>query len=473
VCTSTVCDTADNKCGYANGDGPCTAATGPKECRSGACSTNGKCEPAGGCNVDADCAAGDWCAEATHTCTPQLANGKPVPTDGPHTNPTLNGTCTAAAGILVCVSAVCDTKDNECGYANGDGPCTVASGTTVCRSAACSTNGTCEPAGGCNVDADCVAADWCAESTHTCTPKLANGTAVATDPAHTNPTLNGTCTAAAGALVCASAVCDTKDNECGYANGDGPCTLADGGTVCRSGTCSSTGVCIAPSTCNVDADCAAGHWCDETAHTCAAQLANGSPVPTDGPHTNPTLNGTCTVAAGTLVCTSGVCDTKDNECGYANGDGPCTTSDGTIVCRSGACSTNGTCEPAGGCNTNADCTDPATPDCNTTTHTCQAVPDAGTDAGGKPDAGADSGEPTVDAAAEAAAEAGADGAVHDAGDATAADATAPEEDAGGDGFVEGGGCAVGRTTDAPPPVLAGLLLALGMGLGARRRRRVG
>ena len=36
------------------------------------------------------------------------------------------GTCTPAAGALTCVSKVCDTKDNECGYANGDGPCTAS-----------------------------------------------------------------------------------------------------------------------------------------------------------------------------------------------------------------------------------------------------------------------------------------------------------------------------------------------------------
>jgi len=37
------------------------------------------------------------------------------------------------------------------------------------------------------------------------------------------------------ALVCQSGVCDTKDDKCGYANGDGPCLSSNGGTVCRSG----------------------------------------------------------------------------------------------------------------------------------------------------------------------------------------------------------------------------------------------
>ncbi len=428
VCTSAVCDTADNKCGYLNGDGtctaatgttvcrsavcdpdgmcgyavgdgPCTAANGATVCRSGACSVNGLCEPAGGCNVDADCTASSWCNESTHTCTPKLANGTAIPSDPPHTNPTLNGTCTAAAGTLVCVAAVCDTTDNKCGYLNGDGPCTAVNATTVCRSAVCdpdskcgyavgdgpctaanattvcrsgvcSVNGTCEPAGGCNVDADCSVGNWCDESTHTCTAKLINGSAIPSDPPHTNPTLDGTCTTAASTLVCVSAVCDTTDDRCGYADGDGPCTAADGATVCRSAACSANGLCMPAGGCNVDADCSAGSWCNETTHACTAKIANGGALPSDPPHTNPTLDGVCTAPAAILVCASGVCDTADNKCGYVDGDGPCSAANGSQVCRSAACSANGLCMPAGGCNVDADCT--AGNWCNETAHACTA-----------------------------------------------------------------------------------------------------
>jgi hypothetical protein len=398
ICQSDVCDATDNKCGYANGDGPCTVTNGPTVCRSATCSVSGTCEPVGGCNVDADCATGKWCDESTHTCTLDLTNGAPVPTDPAHTTPTLDGICTAAAGTLVCVSGVCDTKDNDCGYANSDGPCTATNGATVCRSAvcdpdgdcgykngdgpctttnagtvcrsgACSTDGNCEPPGGCEVDADCATGNWCDETTETCTPTLANGVAVPTDGPHTNPTLNGTCTAAAGALVCTSGVCDATDNECGYANGDGPCTTTDGPTDCRSGVCSATaGVCI-PATggCVVDADCSATQYCDTPTFTCVTKVPNGQAVPTVAGH-SPTLNGACTAAAGTAACASGVCDTKDNECGYANGDGPCTATDGATDCRSGACSTSGTCEPSGGCNVDADCAGGKW--CNETMHAC-------------------------------------------------------------------------------------------------------
>ena len=399
LCRSLVCD-PDLKCGFAVNDGPCTVANGPTVCRTGACSVNGKCEPAGGCNVDGDCTGGNWCKEATHVCTPKLANGTAVPTDAPHTNPTLNGTCTAPAATLVCSSLVCDTVDNACGFSNGkgpcnagnagvvcrsgacdpdtkcgfavgDGPCTVANGPVVCRSGACSVNGTCEPAGGCNTDGDCTGGAWCTEATHVCTPKLSNGTALPTDAPHTNPTLNGTCTAPAATLVCSSLVCDAADSKCGYADGDGPCTALNGATVCRSMSCSKNGLCAPAGGCNVDGDCAGGNWCKQSTHQCSAKLANGAALPTDAPHTNPTLDGTCTAAASALVCTSLVCDTADNECGYANGHGPCTVAEGGVVCRSGKCAPMGNvCVPAGGCAVDGDCD--ATQWCNTSSLTCVA-----------------------------------------------------------------------------------------------------
>jgi hypothetical protein len=429
-----------------------------------------------GCTLDAQCSPGFWCDESANACTAKLANGMAVPSDPPHTNPTLNAMCTPAAGALVCTSSVCDAADNKCGYANGDGPCTVTNGATVCRSGACSVNGTCEPAGGCNVDADCTGGQWCDESMHMCTAKLANGTAVPSDPPHTNPTLNGTCTAQAGALVCTSSVCDTADNKCGYANGDGPCTVANGGTVCRSGACSVNGTCEPAGSCNVDADCSGGLWCDESMHGCTPQIVNGGAVPSDPPHTNPTLNGTCTSQAGALVCQSGVCDTKDNECGYANGDGPCTASSGGKVCRSSACSTNGVCEPAGGCNVDSDCTNPATPRCSPATHVCQAAASDGGMEGGSTRDGGDAGSIADAGPGDSGNTPDADAGERDSGAGDAGDAgnaTTEPDAADQGGFVEGGGlsCTLGPNSPAPSQTLAGLLMGVGIALGARRRRR--
>jgi MYXO-CTERM domain-containing protein len=194
-----------------------------------------------GCDADNQCLATQYCDTASATCVSKLPNGAPIPTVAGH-SPPLTGACTANAGSAVCTSGVCDTGDNECGLANGDGPCTSSNGASVCRSGACSVAGTCEPAGGCNADGDCTGGDWCDEATHVCTAKLPNGSSIPSDPTHTSPTLDGTCTAAAASLVCVSGVCDVVDNRCGLADGDGPCTAA-AATVCRSGTCGAGGTC--------------------------------------------------------------------------------------------------------------------------------------------------------------------------------------------------------------------------------------
>jgi hypothetical protein len=319
--------------------------------------------------VDADCTGGQWCNETAHVCTAKLTNGTAMPTDAAHTSPTLNGNCSTAAGTLVCQAGVCDTADNKCGYAVNGGPCSAGTAAAVCRSGSCSANLLCRPAGGCNVDADCTGGQWCNESSHTCTAKLSNGTAIPTDAPHSNPTLNGTCTTAAGSLVCQAAVCDTVDNacgllngsgactalnqatvcrssvcdadgSCGYATNHGPCTPANAATVCRSGVCSVNLLCEPAGGCNVDGDCSAGDWCNETSHTCSVKLTNGTSMPTDTPHTSPTLNGTCTADAATLVCQASVCDTSDDKCGYAVGSGPCSSGSAATVCRTGSCSVN-------------------------------------------------------------------------------------------------------------------------------------
>ncbi|MFT3768517.1 MAG: hypothetical protein QM820_23980 [Minicystis sp.] len=397
VCASGVCDKADNQCGYALGDGPCTAANAMTVCRSGACSTNGTCMPPGGCNVDLDCAAGNWCNISAHACSPQIGNGGVMPSDPGHASPVLNTTCSDAAAALVCVSGVCDTADDKCGYANGDGTCTTATAMTVCRSGACDPDGKCGyangdgpcvpgngavcrsgacspngavciPVGGCAVDADCGAGEWCNTEQFACKPKLPNGTTIPTVAGH-NPALDGTCSAPAGAAVCASAVCDASDNQCGYANGDGPCTQANGAVVCRSGFCGTDGTCATPTACNADADCkTATEYCDTGAHACAPKRPNGAPVPAVTGHT-PALDGTCSTTAASITCQSGVCDASDDACGYKNGDGPCTAANAGTVCRSSTCSPNGAvCIPSGGCAVDADCA--SSQWCNTQTFTC-------------------------------------------------------------------------------------------------------
>jgi len=332
-----------------------------------------------GCSADAQCGAGNWCSISTITCQPTLANGVAVPSDPPHAAPTLNGVCGAGVGALVCTSAVCDAADSKCGYGVGAGPCTTGNAGTVCRSGACSASGTCMPAGGCNVDVDCSGGQWCAEATHTCTAKIANGGSLPTDPPHTAPTLDGSCGSAAASLVCASAVCDAADSKCGYGTGAGPCTAGTAATVCRSAACSISGTCIPAGGCAVDGDCAtATQWCNISTATCTAKIPNGGGMPTDAGHgAAPTLNGKCSAPAATLVCQAAICDSGDDKCGLANG----TVCASNAQCRNEVCfSEDGKCgKPVGqACSAAAEC---RSNDCS-----AAGVCDADTDGDGVSDA---------------------------------------------------------------------------------------
>lgn len=306
-----------------NGTTCATAA----DCTSGVCDAAGKiCIPTGGCGADSDCATTAWCNTQTFACVAKLANNVAMPTVGGH-SPTLTGTCTTAAGASVCTSGVCDTSNDECGYAAGGGVCSAANGATVCQSGICSVVGTCNPVGGCQADGDCTAGNWCNETTQQCTPKIANGSPLPTDAAHTSPILDGHCSSAAAAAACQSGVCDSDDN-CGYANGAGSCSSTTATTVCRSGACDGT-----------DGKCG---------------YANGA--------------GPC--SGNGALCRSNVCE-SDGNCGYQNGDGPCSSSDATTVCRSGICATSGLmaskCEE---CASDTNCSAPS-PACDIASGTCK------------------------------------------------------------------------------------------------------
>ena len=182
----------------------------------------------------------------------------------------------------------------------------------------------------------------------------------------------------------------------------------------------------------------------------------------------------CTPAAGAVVCASGVCDTHDNKCGYANGDGPCTTGDagdGSPVCRSNVCATTGSnaglCE---GCTVNSEC---PTGEVCSATNTC-VTPGA--------DAGADSGSPGLDASAGDSGMSSMDGSMSaDTGTGPGEDATAdgsPSTEAGADasdtGVIEGGGCSsAGVSRGGVDCSWLGGLSILGLLALRRNKRRAG
>jgi hypothetical protein len=88
------------------------------------------CGPA--CVTDPDCGAGSICHDGTtpKACIPKVANGAAIPAGG-----ALAGMCSVANGTRACVSGVCETSDNLCGYKLGS-TCTK---TSECRTqtAAC------------------------------------------------------------------------------------------------------------------------------------------------------------------------------------------------------------------------------------------------------------------------------------------------------------------------------------------------
>lgn len=438
-CATNVCG-SNGKCGIADGQAGCTATSAAELCQSGVCSPTGSaCVPTGQfrCAVDPDCASGTYCNRLTLTCEPKLGAGAPIPADGLHDGGCLPGnaeavcvsglcndvakTCAGPSGVACsdnaeCANNICGSNGN-CGLVDGAGPCSGTNGADVCQSGSCNEKlGVCRPtaSGSCLEDADCAAGTYCNGSTLTCVAQLVPGTALPTDPLH-----DGTCTTKNATAVCTTALCNEvaqtcaaplsgtcataaecannicgSNGKCGVADGSGPCTGSNAATACQSGACNETlALCrpTAPGSCLVDADCAAGSYCNRATLTCTAKVTTGGMLPTDGLH-----DGTCTVETAAAVCDTGLCNevTKtcggplgapcqaasvcannvcgaNGKCGLADGTGPCTAANATVICQSGACNDAlAQCRPTapGSCLVDADCA--AGTYCNRTDMTC-------------------------------------------------------------------------------------------------------
>jgi MYXO-CTERM domain-containing protein len=117
----------------------------------------------------------------------------------------------------------------------------------------------------------------------------------------------------------------------------------------------------------------------------------------------------------------------------------------------------------GGCNVAGDCPGGT---CNTTTHTCQALPDAGmpTDGGVGGDA-----SPPADGGSLGDGSSSPDGAVSPGMDAGA---QAPDAAETSGAYLDGGGlsCGIASTGRGSGPVVPAALAAMGLLAAARRRR---
>lgn len=392
--------TATGYCGLCTTNADCTSA-GATHAGMFCNSTTGVCVAT--CAVDLDCGPGNSCLGTA--CVAKAPNGAPIP----------GGACAPLLSARYCISNVCSTANNTCGFVNGTGTCDGASAAAVCQSATCSTAGVCIPAssGACYADADCTAGFFCERNNLMCKAKLAAGVAVSNDGLH-----DGTCSVANAAAVCTSGLCNSTTNtcaaangadctmaaecrgnlcgsnaKCGAANGQAGCTSGNVADFCQSGACNSTGVCVPPVTgsCFIDADCDVAFFCRRDTFTCAAKLAAGTPLPSDGLH-----DGNCTVPSATALCTSGLCNATtrtcgaapgtactaaagcannicaaNSQCGHPIGAGPCGAANAAVVCQTGACgATSNICVPAGasGCGADDDCLPDAF--CNRTLFHC-------------------------------------------------------------------------------------------------------
>jgi hypothetical protein len=438
------------------------------------------------------------CSGTTPTCN--VATGDCAPCTGDHGSGAIRPCPTAAAPACLSTGACgecsgtnatacagitpsCDTTTNTCGACNGEHG---SSATRPCPSFAnphCLGTGACGKCGdsaectpplsecqiaigicgeACSDDSECPATKWCAGGV--CVPKTKNG-----EPIPNVAPVNGDCTPANGARVCASGVCDEADDRCGLVNGadcgppptdalcrsercfpaDNKCGLPEGEPClgdgdCRTNVCSDTGVCA---TCESDADCGgptSGKVCDTLQKLCRDGCrgtgGNGCPEGRRCTSTDDTIgrcveceaDSECGDATSGRVCDEGTC--KDGCRGSEGNSCPegqkCSSEDGSI----GAC---------GACGSDADCGDVTSGRiCEDTSRTCV---DGCRGEGGNGCPG---------------------GAV--CSSTTAAPGTCAFDD---DGVLEGGGFSCTMTTARNAGLVSFAFFGLLAGAVARRRRR--
>jgi hypothetical protein len=144
ACTSGVCDT-DGKCGYASGDGNCTAGdagTGVTVCRTMICASSGpNADKCAQCLTDADCSgATPACNLTSNECVQCTATNATACTAG-------MPACDVASSI--CVSVVTDAGPDAAGDAAGGAASDAASTSDVSAEAGeASEAGPSPPSGG-------------------------------------------------------------------------------------------------------------------------------------------------------------------------------------------------------------------------------------------------------------------------------------------------------------------------------------
>lgn len=391
-----VCEATTHACLACNGDdgtsasracsaaAPTCASTGCKACTASSDCTFAGADHAGAvcntitgrcvqCTVDGDCGAAQWCN--ANACVAKIANGGAIP-----------GTC-AALGARACLSGVCETADDLCGFdnapkstslcsgdaskcrsgkcdptdglcglTNGQGTCAVASQATDCRGGACDAaslkcgagNGAaCTLAGECS-SLQCVDGYCCnGGCTGQCEACNVTGNLGVCSPFTGAP--RGTRTACAGGTSTCAGQCEpTERTACTYPTSQcvAPSCDAASGVETLASSCDGAGACPTAATapcspylcgaaacltaCTSTAECAAGFWCDATGH-CVAKLLVGDPCAVaDACPGNRCVDGYCCSAA---------CPGQCEACDVAGLEGTCSPVTGAPHPGHGACVT--------------------------------------------------------------------------------------------------------------------------------------
>jgi hypothetical protein len=373
-CGSSSCGSCQ-ACNVAGNPGTCTPiAAGtidPKHmCADNgapACSTNGKCDGAGGCQkypngtscAPAACPSGSStlalagscgsgsCTQTTQSCAPFMCNGA----GACHTTCAGDGDCTTGNYCALLPVGSCTSKLDL------GATCVAAN---QCKSGSCVD-------GVCCGNASCPACQACAAGTGACTP-IAAGTqappSFCEDQGGASCGTNGKCDGAGGCqkypngTSCSAASCPAGATALALA---GTCS----GGLCAAGTqscggykCDGATACLL--TCASDADCATGYYCD-AGGACSAKLAVGDACLGD----DQCANGQCVDG---VCCGAASCD-GCHSCAIAGHVGACwpksagASSNGLCAQTPEAtCGTDGLCDGSGGCelwNANTVCVDPS------------------------------------------------------------------------------------------------------------------
>ena len=365
VCCGSACGGTCEACNLPGKLGSCSAiaaGTDPAgECGAGYCGGNRACSTA--CVVSSSCKPGTACLGGT--CGGKLPNGSAC---------NAGGVCASGQCVDgVCCNIACDGKCEACNLAGNLGACTALSSRTdpgaECGATWCSGSA---PAclGSCALDTDCKAGFACISGT--CRALATNGTACTRD---------GECVSTHCADgVCCNTACGGACDACAQQGSVGVCKAqparSAGDPSCAPYACEGV-LATCPSTCALEADCAAGLACVGT--VCVQKLQQGAAcVRTEQCAAGVCVDGVCCGTACTGICrscnagTPGTCGVLPAGTDPANECAGDTTCDGAGACLKAA---GAACAAASECQSNF-CVDGVccTSACN---GACQACSGAG------------------------------------------------------------------------------------------------